>query len=111
MRALSPPLSFAPSLPLSSLARLLPHLVPAALTRPLRERVCGGGWVWGGRMCVHVSACSGILGQQLHYGGHDFFPEKHLSPFFKAASSNDRQVAVGPAVCRSVECLNEVSLY
>ena len=51
---------------------------------------------------MYVSVCSATLGQNLHYGGHDFFPPKHVSPFYKSASSNHRQVAVGPTVCRSV---------
>jgi hypothetical protein len=60
-------------------------------------------------VCVSVSVCSGILGQQLHYGAHDFFPEKHASPFFKSASSSDRQLAVSPAVCMSVHvCIRDL---
>ena len=53
-------------------------------------------------VCEYVPVCSGILGQELHYGAHDFFPEKHASPFLKSASSSDRQLAIRPAVCMSV---------
>ena len=52
-------------------------------------------------VCVYAPVCSGMLGQALHYGAHDFFPEKHVSPFLKSASSSDRQLAVSPAVCMS----------
>ena len=56
MRALSLPLSFTPSLPLSSLARLLPHFVPAALTRSLCERECVGGWGVDECVCMCLRA-------------------------------------------------------
>ena len=60
-------------------------------------------------VCVYAPVCSGMLGQALHYGAHDFFPEKHASPFLKSASSSDRQLAVSPAVCMSVHvCICDI---
>ena len=60
-------------------------------------------------VCVYAPVCSGMLGQALHYGAHDFFPEKHVSPFLKSASSSDRQLAVSPAVCMSVHvCIRDL---
>ena len=46
---------------------------------------CWGWWV------------SHFHGQQLHFGGHDYFPPKEECALFnKSASAHDRQVEVGP---------------
>ena len=49
------------------------------------ELSCWGWWI------------SHFHGQQLHYGGHDYFPPKEECALFnKSASAHDRQVEVGP---------------
>ena len=51
----------------------------------------------------HTFECCRYLshyhGEQLHYGGHDYFPSNQVSLLFKDSSSaKDRQLQLGPSV-------------
>ena len=63
------------------------------------ELSCWGWWI------------SHFHGQQLHYGGHDYFPPKEECALFnKSTSARDRQVSVGPGHDVEIEPEQDVFL-